>query len=161
MKTHSGEKLNKCNQCDYASSRADVLRTLLKAHNGEKSNKCNQCDFAPSLRTRLKTHSGGCRRFEEAENTQWRKVKQMQPVLLWIISCRQFKETLKNVWTIHLNLIKCFDRDFECSISTFELGSRPSTDSGEGAQGDNILVLHVGARLPSQDKILQTDLAKV
>ena len=60
-----------------------------------------------------------------------------------------------------LNLIKCFDRDFECSISTFELGSRPSTDSGEGAQGDNILVLHVGARLPSQDKILQTDLAKV
>ena len=96
----SGEKLNKCNQCDYASSRADVLRTLLKAHNGEKSNKCNQCDFAPSLRTRLKTHSGGCRRFEEAENTQWRKVKQMQPVLLWIISCRQFKETLKNVWTL-------------------------------------------------------------
>ena len=60
-----------------------------------------------------------------------------------------------------LNLIKCFDRDFECSISTFELGSRPSTDSVEGAQGDNILVLHVGARLPSQDKILQTDLAKV
>ena len=70
MKTHSGEKLNKCNQCDYASSRADVLRTLLKAHNGEKSNKCNQCDFAPSLMTRLKTHSGGCRRFEEAENTR-------------------------------------------------------------------------------------------
>ena len=68
LKTQSGEKLNKCNQCDYASSRADVLRTLLKAHNGEKSNKCNQCDFAPSLRTRLKTHSGGCRRFEEAEN---------------------------------------------------------------------------------------------
>ena len=100
LKKHSGEKANKCNQCDYASSQADVLRTLLKAHNGEKSNKCNQCDFAPSLRTRLKTHSGGCRRFEEAENTQWRKVKQMQPVLLWIISCMQFKETLKNVWTI-------------------------------------------------------------
>ena len=92
--------INALIQCDYASSRADVLRTLLKAHNGEKSNKCNQCDFAPSLRTRLKTHSGGCRRFEEAENTQWRKVKQMQPVLLWIISCRQFKETLENVWII-------------------------------------------------------------
>ena len=28
------------------------------------------------------------------------QVKQMQPVLLWIISCRQFKETLKNVWTL-------------------------------------------------------------
>ena len=62
LKTHSGEKLNKCNQCDYASSRADVLRTLLKAHNGEKSNKCDQCDFASSqagnLRRHLKTHSG-------------------------------------------------------------------------------------------------------
>ena len=59
-----------------------------------------------------------------------------------------------------LNLIKCFDRDFECSNSTFELGSRPSTGGGVGAQGDNIFVLHVGARLPSQDKILQTDLTK-
>ena len=37
MKTHSGEKLNKCNQCDYAFSRADVLRTLSKEHNGDKS----------------------------------------------------------------------------------------------------------------------------
>ena len=75
--------LNKCNQCDYASSLADALRTLLKAHNGEKSNKCNQCDFALSyasaLRTHLKTHSGGCLRFEEAfENTLWRRDKQMQ-----------------------------------------------------------------------------------
>ena len=74
-------------------------------HSGEKSSKCNQCDFVSSqasdLRRRLKTHSGGCRQFKEAfENTQWRKVKQMQPVLLWIISCRQFKETLKNVWTL-------------------------------------------------------------
>ena len=52
------------------------------SHSGEKSNKCNQCDFASSyasaLRTHFKTHSGGCRRFEEAENTLWRKVKQMQ-----------------------------------------------------------------------------------
>ena len=52
-------------------------------HSGEKSSKCNQCDFASSqasnLRRHFKTHSGGCRRFEEAfENTLWRKVKQMQ-----------------------------------------------------------------------------------
>ena len=68
----------------------------LEMHSGEKSSKCNQCDFASSqasdLRRRLKTHSGGCRQFKEAfENTQWRKVKHMQPVLLCIISCRQFK----------------------------------------------------------------------
>ena len=103
LKMHSGEKPNKCDQCDCASSQAGSLMRHLKTHSGENPNKCNQCDFAPSyasaLRTHFKTHSGGCRRFEEAENTQWRKVKQMQPVLLCIISCRQFKETLKNVWT--------------------------------------------------------------
>ena len=59
---HSGEKSNKCNQCDYASSHAGHLKTHLKTHSGEKPNKCNQCDFASSmasnLRKHLKTHSG-------------------------------------------------------------------------------------------------------
>ena len=44
--THSGEKSNKCNRCDYASSEADSLRTHLITHSGEKSNKCSQCDYA-------------------------------------------------------------------------------------------------------------------
>ena len=60
--THSGEKLHKCNQCDFPSSQADDLRRHLKTHSGEKSNKCNQCDFASfqvgNLRTYLKMHSG-------------------------------------------------------------------------------------------------------
>ena len=42
LKKHSGEKSNKCNQCDYASSNADHLRT----HSGEKSHKCNQYQYA-------------------------------------------------------------------------------------------------------------------
>ena len=33
---HSEERLNKCNQCDYASSRAGNLKTHLKTHSGEK-----------------------------------------------------------------------------------------------------------------------------
>ena len=36
LKTHSGEKSNKCNQCDYASSWANNVRTHLKTHSGEK-----------------------------------------------------------------------------------------------------------------------------
>ena len=62
LKTHTGERPNKCNQCDFASSHARALRTHLKIHSGEKSNKCNQCDYASStagnLRTHLKIHSG-------------------------------------------------------------------------------------------------------
>ena len=45
---HSGEKSNKCNQCNYASFHAGDLRTHLKTHSGEKPNKCNQCDYATS-----------------------------------------------------------------------------------------------------------------
>ena len=35
---HSGDKLNKCNQCDYAFSQAGHLRIHFKTHSGEKSN---------------------------------------------------------------------------------------------------------------------------
>ena len=45
LKTRSGEKRNKCNRCDFASSWACHLRTHLKTHSGEKINKCNQCNF--------------------------------------------------------------------------------------------------------------------
>ena len=99
LKTHSGEKQNKCNQCDFASAHVSYLKTHLKMHSGEKSNKCNQCDYAGSgpsyLRSHFKIHSGEksnkCNQcdyassciwqFEDSfENTQWRKVKQMQSV---------------------------------------------------------------------------------
>ena len=62
LETHCGEKWNKCNQCDFASSKADDLRRHLKSHSGEKSNKCNQCDYASSqaggLKIHLKMHCG-------------------------------------------------------------------------------------------------------
>ena len=47
-RTNSGEKSNKCNQCDYASSGAGNSRTHFKMHSEEKSNKCNQWDYACS-----------------------------------------------------------------------------------------------------------------
>ena len=56
LKTHSGEKPNKCNQCDYATSQTSHLKTHLKIHSGEKPNKCNQCDYASSQAGNLRTH---------------------------------------------------------------------------------------------------------
>ena len=109
LKTHSGEKPNKCNQCDYASSHSGHLRTHMKTHSGDKSNKCNQCDYASSqasnLRTHLKTHSGEkpkkCNQCDFASSragtlrrhfkTQWRKVKQMRPMWLCIVSGKRFE----------------------------------------------------------------------
>ena len=79
---HSGEKLNKFNQCDFASFYASALRRHLKTHSGEKSNKCNQCYYvsshAGSLGRHLKTH------------------KQMQSMWLYLFSGRKPEETFEN-----------------------------------------------------------------
>ena len=48
LTTHTGEKSYICNQCDFAFAVASTLRTHLKTHSGEKTNKCNQCDYASS-----------------------------------------------------------------------------------------------------------------
>ena len=56
LKTHNGEKLNKCNQCDFASSYAYSLKMHMKAHTQEKSHKCSQCDYATSNASNFKTH---------------------------------------------------------------------------------------------------------
>ena len=53
-------KSNKCNQCEYASSREGSLRTHLKTYSGEKSNKSSQCDPS-SLRRHTKMHIYVCR----------------------------------------------------------------------------------------------------
>ena len=62
VKTHTGEKPNTCNQCNYASPHASHLRLHLITHSGGKSIKCSQCDYAsinPSnLRRHLKIHTG-------------------------------------------------------------------------------------------------------
>ena len=62
LKTHSGEKTNKCNQCAYAASHVGNLRTHLKTHSGEKPHKCDKCNYAcsqaGSVKTHLKIHSG-------------------------------------------------------------------------------------------------------
>ena len=43
---YSGEKSNKCKECDYAFSEADELRRHLQEHSGEKPNKCSRCTMS-------------------------------------------------------------------------------------------------------------------
>ena len=49
LKTHSGKKSNKCNQCEYACSDPSGLRTYLKTCTEE--NIYNQCDYASIRQT--------------------------------------------------------------------------------------------------------------
>ena len=55
-----GKKYNKYKLCDFASYVAGNLKKQLKTHSEEKLYKCNQCDFdfpqAGTLRTHFKTH---------------------------------------------------------------------------------------------------------
>ena len=56
LKAHTGEKSNKCNQCDFVSSHTSTLWIYLKMHSGEKSNICSQCDFVSSHAGNLRKH---------------------------------------------------------------------------------------------------------
>ena len=48
LKTHTGEKSIKCNQCDYASSWEGNLRAHMKTHRGEKKNAASVNTLARS-----------------------------------------------------------------------------------------------------------------
>ena len=57
MKTHTGKKPNKCNQCDYASYEAVGLRNhLSKIHGGEKTKKGSKCDYVSSEASHFEMH---------------------------------------------------------------------------------------------------------
>ena len=49
LKTYSGGKSNKCNQCDFACSDQRSLSQHFIIHSAEESNKCNQCDNASTV----------------------------------------------------------------------------------------------------------------
>ena len=75
-------KTNKWTQCKYVSSREEYMRTHLKTHS--YSQLVGLCMFWSKC-------------FEDTfESTQWRKVKQMQPMWLCILLGRPFEETFEN-----------------------------------------------------------------
>ena len=111
LKTHSGEKLNKCNQFDLTSVLASNMRRHLKNHSREKSHKCTQCDYATvwasHLSTHLKTHSGekwtnicnyalctylGKQSEKTSEKLLWKKT-QTQAMWLCLYSCELFQNS--------------------------------------------------------------------
>ena len=91
----------KCNQCEYASSHADSLRTHLKTHSGERPWKCSQCDFASSyshhLRLHLKSHID-----EEKTNKRrdiWIFILEEIYINVICVIMQQHKQfTLKHIW---------------------------------------------------------------
>ena len=91
----------KCNQCEYASSHADSLRTHLKTHSGEKPWKCSQCDFASSyshhLRLHLKSHIDG------EKTNKWRDIwmfilEEIYINVICVIMQPHKQFTLKHIW---------------------------------------------------------------
>ena len=54
--THTGEKPNKCNQCDYTCTLASNLKRHKKTHAGERPFKCNQCNKTFTLKHHLTRH---------------------------------------------------------------------------------------------------------
>ena len=76
---NDGENSNKYNQCDYTSSVESSLRRHLKTHKGEKSNKCNQAeDFRRYLKTHSEEMSNKCNQCDYASSQAgnlWRHLK--------------------------------------------------------------------------------------
>ena len=90
---------NKCNQCEYSSYHSGHFRTHLKTHY-VKSKKCNHCDYASSrtghLKRHLKTQYTQPKQPNIISGKQFIWVKEVQPVWIFILQCRLFKDTLEN-----------------------------------------------------------------
>ncbi|OCU00292.1 hypothetical protein XELAEV_18006060mg [Xenopus laevis] len=57
MRTHSGEKPFKCEQCSYvASNQHEVTRHARQVHNGPKPLTCPHCDYKTADRSNFKKH---------------------------------------------------------------------------------------------------------
>ena len=79
LTTHSGDKYNKRNQCDYTSEHARNLRIHLKTHYGKKDTNAPNVTI-PSL---------------SFESSLWWKVIQVQYMQLYILLFKPFKNTLE------------------------------------------------------------------
>ena len=56
MRTHSGEKLFRCEQCNYSCTQAGDLKRHKLKHTGENPFACKQCSYSCSRSNGLKLH---------------------------------------------------------------------------------------------------------
>ena len=56
FKIHSGEKSNKCSQCNKSFNRAEHLISHMLTHTGEKPHKCTRCPKSFSQDGNLNAH---------------------------------------------------------------------------------------------------------
>ena len=96
LKTHSGEKSSKCNQCEFASSYVNSLRGHMKIHNREKI-ECEMCEFKTSKRVEFERHTKSCHNCGQCE----------------------FKTENQNDLIIHRKT----EHKFKCTNCSFQTGS--------------------------------------
>ena len=113
---------NQTNAISVTYSHTSTLRIYLKMHSGEKSNKCSQCDFvsfhAGNLRKRVVTHGGGkSGNLRTHLKRTEKKGKKMQPVQLCLLESMCFYVTFKMHGVQKSNKCK------PCSYSSSRAGS--------------------------------------
>ena len=57
IRTHIGEKYNKCSQCDYSTKYSNSLKIHMVSHSDERPFKCTICDYSCKTSATLKSHN--------------------------------------------------------------------------------------------------------